>query len=139
LILRSGVREQNNDIYNEEARNAIIDESNASYNPFLQNNDLVRGPDDVTFLIHRGDKISEHNQQHGISKQFYAQEECIVYASKYNISDNNITHSLSYFLKKLSITLKMLIYLKTKSGWTFRNSIRSINLKFTSSTITTTQ
>lgn len=91
-IEKKNQRNKKNDIYNEEATNALIDQSRkvqlyyqSSHNPSLKNDNFIRNPTDVTFLIHRGDKISEHNQMHGVSKRFYAQEECIVYASKYYI------------------------------------------------------
>ncbi|KAI7891298.1 uncharacterized protein EV154DRAFT_420532, partial [Mucor mucedo] len=89
MKLRGG-KNVKNDIYNEEAANAYSDVDRpvnlyyqSSYNSSLKDSDSLRTPDDVTFLISRGDKISECNQMHGISKRFYAEEECIVYASKY--------------------------------------------------------
>ncbi|KAI7875537.1 uncharacterized protein EV154DRAFT_76273 [Mucor mucedo] len=93
-IKEENKRSMKNDIYNEEASNALIDESKtvrlyhqSSYNPSLKNDKFIRNPDDVTFLIHRGDKISEHNQMHGVSKRFYSEEECIVYATVFYSED----------------------------------------------------
>ncbi|KAG2196468.1 hypothetical protein INT47_012669 [Mucor saturninus] len=86
MKLRGG-KNVKNDIYNEEAANAYIDVDKSvnlyyqsSYNSSLKDSNSLRAPDDVTFLISRGDKISEHNQMHGLSKRFYSEEECIVYA-----------------------------------------------------------
>ncbi|KAI7891318.1 uncharacterized protein EV154DRAFT_420603 [Mucor mucedo] len=88
MKLRGG-KNVKNDIYNEEAANAYSDVNKpvnlyyqSSYNSSLKDSDSLRTPDDVTFLISRGDKISAHNQMHGILKRFYAEEECIVYACK---------------------------------------------------------
>lgn len=82
-------RGMKNDVYNEEASNALINKGKtvtlyhqSSYNPSLKDDTFKRGTDNVTFLIHRGDKITEHDQMHGVSRRFYSQEECIVYASK---------------------------------------------------------
>ncbi|KAI7891320.1 uncharacterized protein EV154DRAFT_508716, partial [Mucor mucedo] len=106
-----GKKNVKNDIYNEEAANAYSDVAKpvnlyyqSSYNSSLKDSDSLRTPDDVTFLISRGDKISAHNQMHGILKRFYAEEECIVYASIYSSDDpnyieNGSKHDLSGFYK----------------------------------------
>lgn len=52
----------------------------APYNP--SSSILEREPETPTIFIHRGDKILEKDQMKGISKKFYAHEDCIVYASK---------------------------------------------------------
>ncbi|KAG2205245.1 hypothetical protein INT47_009510 [Mucor saturninus] len=106
-----GGKNVKNDIYNEEAANAYSDVDKpvnlyyqSSYYSSLKDSDSLRAPDDVTLLINRGDKISEHNQMHGISKRFYSEEECIVYASIYSSEDstsieNGRKHDLSGFYK----------------------------------------
>lgn len=78
-----------NEKYDLEAMNALIDETQEvelqhqlAYNPSRKDDSLKRGPNQATFLIHRGDKITEKDQMQGISKKFYAERECIVYASK---------------------------------------------------------
>lgn len=111
-------RSTKHSVYNEEAKNALVDKKKpvslyhqSFSNPSLKNNDFKRAPDNVTFLIYRGDKISEQDQMYGVSKRFYAQEECIVYASKYSMLNKSIIYANLFFLKKkkLSITLKILI------------------------------
>ncbi|KAG2196290.1 hypothetical protein INT47_012512 [Mucor saturninus] len=82
-------------IYNVEATNAYIDKNkpvqlyHQSYcNPSnSENEDSIRTRDDITSLISKGTEISEHNQMHGISKRFYAVEECIVYVTIYSSDD----------------------------------------------------
>ncbi|KAG2196471.1 hypothetical protein INT47_012672 [Mucor saturninus] len=110
-IRKEKKRSMKNDIYNEEASNALIDKSKtvrlyhqSSYNPSLKNEKFIRSPEDVTFLIHRGDKISEHNQMHGVSKRFYSEEECIVYATVFYSEDpilpeNEVNFDLTNFHK----------------------------------------
>ncbi|KAI7886385.1 uncharacterized protein EV154DRAFT_521279 [Mucor mucedo] len=92
-----GGKNVKNDIYNEEAANAYSDLDKpvklyyqSSYNSSSKDSNSLRNPEDVTRLISRGDKITEHNQMHGIVKRFYAEEECIVYASK------SISHIILY-------------------------------------------
>ncbi|KAG2205278.1 hypothetical protein INT47_009543 [Mucor saturninus] len=106
-----GGKNVKNDIYNEEAANAYSDVDKpvnlyyqSSCNLSFKDSNSLRTPDDVTFLISRGDKISEHNQMHGILKRFYAKEECIVYATIYSSDDpnsieNGSKHDLSGFYK----------------------------------------
>ncbi|KAI7891303.1 uncharacterized protein EV154DRAFT_464359 [Mucor mucedo] len=96
MKLRGG-KNVKNDIYNEEAANAYSDVNKPvnlyhqlSYNSSLKDRNSLRAPGDLTRLISRGDKISERNQMHGILKRFYAEEECIVYASK------SISHIILY-------------------------------------------
>jgi hypothetical protein len=76
-----------NEKYDFEAVNALINESQevelyhqSGCNSSLKNDKLKRSSRQATFLIHRGDKITEKDQMNGISKRFYAGRECIVYA-----------------------------------------------------------
>ncbi|KAI7891299.1 uncharacterized protein EV154DRAFT_226225 [Mucor mucedo] len=90
-----GGKDMKNDIYNEEAANAFIDESKpvqlyyqASYNQSLEDNSSLISPGKVMLFISRGDKISAHNEMHGVAKRFYAKEECVVYVAIYS-SENS--------------------------------------------------
>ncbi|KAI7891306.1 uncharacterized protein EV154DRAFT_226518 [Mucor mucedo] len=113
-------RGMKNAIYNEEAYNAFINDTKpvqlyyqSPINSSMKNDDFIREPDDATFLIHRGDKISEYNQIHGISKRFYSQEECIVYATVYYTEDSVLPeHEVKVDLRRFNKLHQFEIYIK---------------------------
>ncbi|GAA5810159.1 hypothetical protein MFLAVUS_003578 [Mucor flavus] len=54
------------------------------YRPHVETGTFKCEDDDLSYVIRRGDKVLEKHQSEGISKTFYARENCIVHATVYS-------------------------------------------------------